>query len=281
MKRTKRTKRIQLAFLVFILLFAFLLCSCNQGISQSPEQTEAQIQKEELPTTEESKTEDKKLFEEYKFFHETLNIYALEQMAYSGLRSGVRDLKDEILEAGKILPEHLKRAEELLSRLERFQNAAKKTDYSLVDTLFPGEPNSFLCLEKAYLQKTQFFQKLLQEILNKNYEQFLKDNELLEAYLQRREEIMQADLAPSLKTRKLITSDLEEYDEEAARYLYPQYESLSEKHFELEEKLQKTERGRELLEKYRENYPLRERMGESMLSNFEIMVNKNDYKEKD
>ena len=155
MKRTKQTKRIQRSFLVFILLFAFLSCSCNQGISQSPEQTEAQIQKEELPTTEESKTEDKKLFEEYKFFHETLNIYALEQMAYTGLLSVVCDLKDEILEAGKILPEHLKRAEELLSQLERFQNAAKKTDYSLVDTLFPGEPNSFLCLEKARVEKTR------------------------------------------------------------------------------------------------------------------------------
>lgn len=277
----KRTKRIQPSFLVFVLLFAFLLCSCNQGISQSPEQTEAQIQKGELSATEESKTEEEKLFEEYLLFHETLAFLGSEGMAYNGLLFEVRDLRDEILEAGKILPEHLKRAEELLSRLERFQNAAKKTDYSLVDTLFPGEPNSFLCLEKAYLQKTQFFQKLLQKILNKEYEQFLKDNELLEAYLQRQEEIMQADLAPSLKFTKLITVDLEGYDEEAIRYFRPQYESLCDRERELEKKLQKTERGRELLEKYWENYPLRGRMGESMLSNFEIMVNRNDYKEKD
>ena len=268
----KRTKRIQRSFLVFVLLFAFLLCSCNQGISQSPEQTEAQIG--EMSATEESKTEEEKLFEEYLLFHETLAFRGSEAMAYSGLRSGVRDLKDEILEGGKILPEHLKRAEEILSRLERFQNAAKKTDFSLVDALFPGEPNSFLCLEKAYLQKTQFFQKLLQEILDKNYEQFLKDNELLETYLQRREEIMQADLAPSLKQRKLITSDLEEYDKEAARYLYPQDESLSNKHFELEKKLQNTERGRELLEKYWDNYP---RIGGDFLLNFEATVNMDNY----
>ena len=268
----KRTKRIQRSFLVFVLLFAFLLCSCNQGISQSPEQTEAQIG--EMSATEESKTEEEKLFEEYLLLLETLAFRGSEEMAYSELRSGVRDLKDEILEAGKILPEHLKRAEELLSRLERFQNAAKKTDYSGIDTLFPGEPNSFLYLEKAHLQKIQFFQKLLQEILDKNYEQFLKDNELLETYLQRREEIMQADLAPSLKTKKLITSDLEEYDKEAARYLYPQYEFLSNKHFELEKKLQKTERGRELFEKYMENYP---RIGDDFLLNFEATVNMDNY----
>lgn len=268
----KRTKRIQRSFLVFVLLFAFLLCSCNQGISQSPEQTEAQIG--EMSATEESKTEEEKLFEEYLLLLETLAFRGSEEMAYSELRSGVRDLKDEILEAGKILPEHLKRAEELFHRLERFQNAAKKTDYSGIDTLFPGEPNSFLYLEKAHLQKIQFFQKLLQEILDKNYEQFLKDNELLETYLQRREEIMQADLAPSLKTKKLITSDLEEYDKEAARYLYPQYEFLSNKHFELEKKLQKTERGRELFEKYMENYP---RIGDDFLLNFEATVNMDNY----
>lgn len=275
----KQTKRIQRSFLVFVLLFAFLSCSCNQGISQSPEQTEAQIQKEELSATEESKTEEEKLIEEYQLLHKTLLFFGLEEMAYTGLRAGVRDLKDEILEAGKILPEHLKRAEELLSRLERFQNAAKKTDYSGIDTLFPGEPNSFLCLEKARVEKTQFFQKLLQEILNKNYEQFLKDNELLEAYLQRWEEIVQSDLAPSLKSRKLITVDLEGYDEEAIRYFYPQYEFLDKKLFELKEKLQKTKRGRELFEKYMENYPQSSR-GDFLL-HFETMVNKNDYKEKD
>ena len=133
-----------------------------------------------MPTTEESK-----LIEEYQLLHEPLLFFGLEMMAYNGLQVEVCDLKDEILEAGKILPEHLKRAEELLSRLERFQNTAKKTDFSRMDTLFPGEPNGFLCLEKARVEKTQFFQELLQEILNKNYEQFLKDNELLEAYLQK------------------------------------------------------------------------------------------------
>ena len=273
----KRTKRIQPSFLVFVLLFAFLLCSCNQGISQSPEQTEEQIR--EMSTTEESKTEEEKLIEEYQLLHEPLLFFGLEEMAYTGLQAEVRDLKDEILEAGKILPEHLKRAEELLSRLERFQNAAKKTDYSGMDTLFPEEPNSFLCLEKARVKKTQFFQKLLQEILDKNYEQFLKDNELLEAYLQRREEIMQADLAVSLKQRKLITSDLEGYDEEAIRYFYPQYEFLDKKLFELKEKLQNTEQGRELFEKYMENYP--QSLRGDFLLNFETIVNKNDYKEKD
>lgn len=85
---------------------------------------------------------------------------------------------------------------------------------------------------------------------------------------------MQADLAVSLKQRKLITSDLEEYDKEAARYLYPQDESLSKKHFELEEKLQKTERGRELLEKYWDNYP---RIGGDFLLNFEATVNMDNY----
>lgn len=277
MKRTKQTKRIQRSFLVFVLLFAFLLCSCNQGISQSPEQTEEQ--KEEMPTTEESKTEEEKLIEEYQLSHKTLLFFGLEMMAYNGLQVEVCDLKDEILEAGKILPEHLKRAEEIFHRLERFQNAAKKTDYSGMDTLFPGEPNGFLCLEKARVEKTQFFQKLLQEILDKNYEQFLKDNELLEAYLQRWEEIVQSDLAPSLKTRKLFTVDLEGYDEETIRYFYPQYESLDKKLFELKEKLQKTERGRELFEKYMENYP--QSLRGDFLLHFETMVNKNDYKEKD
>lgn len=273
----KRTKRIQPSFLVFVLLFAFLLCSCNQGISQSPEQTEEQIG--EMSSTEESKTEEEKLIEEYKLLHEPLLFFGLEKMAYNGLQVEVCDLKDEILEAGKILPEHLKRAEEIFHRLERFQNTAKKTDFSRMDTLFPGEPNGFLCLEKARVEKTQFFQKLLQEILDKNYEQFLKDNELLEAYLQRWEEIVQSDLAPSLKTRKLFTVDLEGYDEETIRYFYPQYESLDKKLFELKEKLQKTERGRELFEKYMENYP--QSLRGDFLLHFETMVNKNDYKEKD
>ena len=88
MKRTKQTKRIQPFFLVFILLFAFLLCSCRQGISQSPEQTEEQIQKREMPTTEESK-----LIEEYQLLHEPLLFFGLEMMAYNGLQVEVCDLK--------------------------------------------------------------------------------------------------------------------------------------------------------------------------------------------
>jgi len=144
---------------VFILLFAFLSCSCNQGISQSPEQTEAQIQKEELPTTEESKTEDKKLFEEYKFLHETLNIYTLERMAYTGLLSVVCDLKDEILETGKILPEHLKRAEELLSQLERFQNAAKKNGFFPSRYFVSGRTEQLFMSGKSPSGKNSIFSK--------------------------------------------------------------------------------------------------------------------------
>lgn len=159
----KRTKRIQPSFLVFILLFAFLLCSCNQGIPQSPEQTEAQIQKGEMSTTEESKTEEEKLFEEYKFLHETLNIYTLEQMAYSGLRSGVCRLKDEILEAGKILPEHLKRAEELLSRLERFQNAAKKNGLFPSRYSVSGRTEQLFMSGKGSLAKNSIFPKIITE----------------------------------------------------------------------------------------------------------------------
>lgn len=271
----KQTKRIQRSFLVFVLLFAFLLCSCNQGIPQSPEQTEAQIQKGEMSTTEESKTEEEKLFEEYMFLCKILDTHTLEERLYRGALSGVCRLKDEILEGEKILPEHLKEAERQLRNLERLQSAMKKTDFSRIDTLFPGEPNTFLCLEKAYFQKTQFFQKLLQEILDKNYEQFLKDNELLEAYLQK--EIPELE-HPDLKSLALTLADLAEYDEEAARYFRPQYESLCDRRRELERKLQKTERGEELLKKYREDYPWK---GEDPFVDFETMVNKNDYKEKD
>ncbi|ERJ82235.1 hypothetical protein HMPREF1987_01467 [Peptostreptococcaceae bacterium oral taxon 113 str. W5053] len=275
MKRTKQTKRIQRSFLVFILLFAFLLCSCNQGISQSPEQTEAQIQKEELPITEESKTEEEKLFEEYIPLRLILSTHTLEERLYQGLLSGVCRLKDEILEGEKILPEHLKEAERQLRNLERLQNDMKKTDFSRIDTLFPGEPNTFLCLEKARVEKIQFFQKLLQEILNKNYEQFLKDNELLEAYLQK--EIPELEY-PEMKPLSSRIVDLAEYDKEAARYFRPQYESLCDRERELERKLQKTERGKELLKKYREDYPWK---GEDTFIDFETIVNKNDYKEKD
>lgn len=269
----KRTKRIQPSFLVFILLFAFLSCSCNQGISQSPEQTEEQIR--ELPTTEESKTEEEKLFEEYLSLCKILDTHGLEERTYTGALSGVCRLKDEILEGEKILPEHLKRAEEILSRLERFQSAMKKTDFSRMDTLFPGEPNTFLCLEKARVEKIQFFQKLLQEILNKNYEQFLKDNELLEAYLQK--EIPELEY-PELKLLASMISDLAEYDEEAARYFRPQYKFLWDRERELERKLAATERGEELLERYRKKCPWTDK---GSLIDFETMVNKNDYKEKD
>lgn len=273
MKRTKRTKRIQPSFLVSVLLFAFLLCSCNQGISQSPEQTEEQIR--EMSTTEESKTEEEKLFKEYMSLYLTLSTHTLEERLYNGALSGVCRLKDEILEAGKILPEHLKRAEELFHRLERLQSAMKKTDFSLVDALFPEEPNTFLCLEKARVEKIQFFQKLLQEILNKNYEQFLKDNELLEAYLQK--EIPELEY-PEMKPLSRRIVDLAEYDEEAARYFRPQYKFLFDRERELEEKLQATERGKELLKKRWEDYPWK---GEDTFVDFETIVNKNDYKEKD
>lgn len=269
----KRTKRIQPSFLVLVLLFAFLLCSCNQGISQSPEQTEAQIG--EMSATEESKTEEEKLFKEYMFLCKILDTHTLEERLYRGALSGVCRLKDEILEAGKILPEHLKEAERQLRNLERLQSAMKKTDFSRMDTLFPEEPNTFLCLEKAYFQKTQFFQKLLQEILNKNYEQFLKDNELLEAYLQK--EIPELE-HPDLKSLALTLADLAEYDEEAARYFRPQYEFLCNRRRELERKLAATERGRELLKKQWEDYPWK---GEDTFVDFETIVNKNDYKEKD